>query len=54
MAHASSLEKAKLQMKKVRKGRSRLKQEDAKLREEMTETEYDAYILKKTSTRRMN
>ena len=42
MAHASSREKAVLQMKKVRKMRSKRKLEEGKKKQEMTEEEYDA------------
>lgn len=37
-------------MKKVRKGRSKKKQEEAKLKEEMSDEEYEEYTKKRTTT----
>ena len=49
MAHASSREKAELQMKKVRKNKARKKQDESKIRAEMTEEEYAEYCLNKST-----
>jgi len=49
IAHASSLEKAELQMKKVRKNKARKKADISKIRAEMSNEEYDEYVKEKTT-----
>lgn len=48
IAHASSMEKAVLQMKKVRKMRQKRKLEESKKRQEMDEEEYEALKAKRS------